>query len=175
MTFRSARLLGWCGAVTLLGVPLQAELSARMRSLIMAESPKFVPPPPEPPKEPGSSIGTPAPLSDDPLVKLPEYRVDESPLARTDPDRLLSGKGLQEKALADYRRSMTDLEWALNRWHIPLITPSAKARAMARYENLRIVRELVRLNDVAGSVGLVDPAGAKKLRRDLDLSRHPEK
>jgi len=175
MTSRTIRLIGGCVVAALAGVPLPAELSVRIRTLIMADTPKFVPPPPEAPPESARPLGRPAPLSDDPLVTLPEFRVDESPLARADPDRLLSTKGLQEKALGDYRKSMTDLEWALNRWHIPLVTPSAKARAMARHENLRIQRELVRLSDVASSVALTDPAGAKKLRRDLDLSRHPEK
>lgn len=156
--------------LTLPGCLAQAELSPRLRALINADVPPFVAPPPEPPR----SESPPPPLSDDPLVKLPEFYVNDSRLARVDPDRLLSPKALRQKAIADYRRSMTDLEWALNRWHIPLVTPSTKARAMARYENLRIQRELLRLADVADSIKAVDPVAAKKLKRAMDLSRHPE-
>ncbi len=128
-------------------IPAQADLSPETRAKIMAAFPAYHPNPPEENK-PAPTVGEPAPLSDDPLVRLPRYYVEESRLAEHDPDRLLTAKGREQKALREYRASMNPLEWFLNSWHIPFLTPSAQARANADYFDRRQTAEAKRLSDL---------------------------
>lgn len=128
-------------------VPAQAQLSPETRAKIMSAFPAYHANPPEE-RKPETTAGEPAPLSDDPLVRLPRYYVEESRLAEHDPDRLLSAKGREEKALREYRASMNPLEWFLNSWHIPLLTPSAQARANADYFEKRQAAEARRLSEL---------------------------
>lgn len=152
----------------------EAELSDKIRAEILAPLPKFEPRPAEPPRPEASSV-PPPPLSDDPLVKLPDYHINEKRVQDRDPDLWLSRRAIEHKAMSDYSDSMTDLEWFLNCWHIPLITPSAQARANAAYANNKMVSEHKRLVSIAKALSHLDSADAKKLLRDLDLSSHPGK
>jgi hypothetical protein len=125
----------------------RADLSPETRAKIMASFPAYHPNPPEE-KKTGSPVGEPAPLSDDPLVRLPRYYVDESRLAQADPDALLTRKALNQKAMVEYHSRMNALEWALNSWHIPFLTPSAQARANAEYDDRKSTAEARRLSDL---------------------------
>jgi hypothetical protein len=142
---RLALVLSCCA---LLGtVPAHAQLSPETRAKIMSSFPAYHPNPPEE-KKPVTVVGEPAPLSDDPLVRLPRYYVEETRLAEHDPDRLLTVKGRDQKAMREYRASMNPLEWMLNSWHIPFLTPSAQARANADYFDRRQTAEARRLSDL---------------------------
>jgi hypothetical protein len=73
---------------------------------------------------------------------------------------------------------MNSLEWALNRWYVPLpfgfsLTPAPQARADAEYAEKKIATEVKRLSEVVSAVAYLDPAAAKKLVRELDLDLHP--
>ncbi len=154
----------------LLPIAVTAELSQKVRAEIVAPLPAYTPPPPEPPK----SIGTPAPLSDDPLVSLPNYHVEDKRVPVPEPDAWLAPAELQKKQLHEYKKSMTPFAWLLNSWFIPFVTPPASARAKAAYDDNRIRSEFQRLNDLADVIAKVDPIEAKKLKASMDPSKLPK-
>ncbi len=133
-------LLGW---LSLAAVPSRAELSQETRAKISADFPAWHPNPPET-GTPAARPDAPAPLSDDPLVYLPTYHVKESLLSHAG-DKLRSEREVQAKALAAYKDSMTDLEWALNSWFVPLFTAPASSRAREYYEDQKTSAETARL------------------------------
>lgn len=169
---RIARAICVCLLLTGATATSYAQLSGKVRSAILEPLPKFVPPPADPSPSPTAA---PAPLSDDPLVRLPDYHIKEKRILDKDPDLWLSQRALNHKAMSEYSDSMTDLEWALNSWHIPFVTPSAQARANARYASNKLMNEQKRLTSIVRAISQLDSAEAKKLLRDLDLSSHPGK
>ena len=157
-----------CASVT------RAELSDKIHAEITVSLPKFTPPLPD--QHPSTPVvGTPAPLSDDPLVTLPTFHIREKNVPDKDPDLWMSRRAIERKAMSAYSDSMTDFEWALNCWYIPFITPSPQARANARYASNKIVNEQKRLSLVVEALAKIDSAEAKKLLHDLDLSSHAGK
>jgi len=156
----------------LLPVAVVAELSQKTRTAIVAEFPAYTPPAAE--KSKPTSFGAPAPLSDEPYVRLPNYRVEDKRVPVVDPDHWLGPAELQKKQLREYKKSMTPLGWLLNGWYIPLIGSPPAARAKAQYESNRLAAEFARLNDLAEAIAKIDPAEAAKLRVSLDPSKLPK-
>ena len=72
-----------------------------------------------------------------------------------------------------YANGMTALEWALNSWHIPFVTPSAQARADEQYRSKRLKLEFTRLADLAATYRQIDSAAGADLLRQLDPTRLP--
>lgn len=168
---RIARVICACFLLAGFTAVSSARLSDKIRAEIVAPFPKFEPPSAD---QTQATTDTPPPLSDDPMVKLPDYHITEKRQDR-DPDLWLSRRAIEHKAMSEYSDSMTDLEWALNSWYIPFVTPSPRARANAAYANSKIIGEQKRLTSLAKSLSRLNSAEAKKLLRDLDLSRHPGK
>lgn len=154
-------------------VPAQAELSPSTRDKIQTGLPAFHPEQAAKETE-AKPHERPAPLSDDPLVNLPNFHVEDRRLAGVHPDDMLGKVEKEKKALQDYRNGMTQLEWLLNCWHIPFLTPSAQARANATYADKRINSEFTRLARLADVIGKTDPAAAAKLKQALDPSKLPD-
>ena len=169
MRLRSACARSGCLAA-LLPLEVAAELSQKVRSEIVASFPAYTPPPPEAPKP----FGTPAPLSDDPLVTLPNYRVEDKRVPTPDPDAWLGRSELQKKQMREYKKSLTPLAWALNSWYIPVIGTSPSSRAKAEYDDKRMREEMQRLNSIADAVAKMDPAEAKKLKAAMDPAKLPK-
>ena len=86
------------------------------------------------------------------IVVLPEVQVRDRKLAQPHPDEWLGPQELQKKAMRAHAAKMSSLELALNRWHIPLVTPSFAARARADYEAQKRAEETQRLEHIE-SVG----------------------
>jgi hypothetical protein len=142
----------FCGFVFLVvGSAAHAEVSAQTRAKINAAFPAYRPNPPEPKPADPSPAGEPPDGSD--VVILPRFYVNESKLGRADPDALLTRQARSEKALRQYRTSTNALERALNSWHIPYLTPSAKARANAAYDQRKNAAEAKRLSDLQKAPG----------------------
>ena len=171
MPARIARVICFCGLLIGFGWQSYAQLSEKIRAQIAANLPKFDPAAAKP--TPESPVGTPAPLSDDPLIQLPDFPVKEKRMSATDPDQWLGRHALERKAMSDYSDSMTDLEWALNCWYIPFITASPQARANAAYASKKIREERKRLESLIKISVPMDSAEDTKLLGDLDFSRHP--
>lgn len=149
-------------------------LSEKIHAKILETLPKFAPPQPGPTGQPSTSaVGTPAPLSGDPLVVLPVYHIREKKETNQDPDLWLSRPALDRKAMGDYRDSMNGLTWVLNCWYIPFLTSSPQARANAAYAEKKLQSEQKRLTSITTLLATMDPAEAKKLAHDLDFSTHP--
>ncbi len=141
--------------------------SPRLREEIRAVLPQFTPSPAPAARE--------AVVPDDPdLLKLPKLVVKEKRLPANDPDVWLTDRAIQQKSLAAYRDSMTDLEWALNKWFIPLISPPASARARQYYEGRKLRDEIDRLNNIVQTIDRTDPKEAARLRRALDPRKLPK-
>ena len=141
MARRLPALLGSC--LLLSTGTVRADLSAETRAKIIAGFPAWHPNPTEASAS-APRTEAPAPLSNDPLVLLPNYHVQDSPLLRAG-DKLRSEREVQAKAMAAYKDSMTDLEWAMNSWYIPIISAPASARARAYYEDKQATDEARRL------------------------------
>lgn len=153
----AALALGCTGAPLLASdppAPDPAPASAqpnRVRQAVADKLPKFSPPVPAPgPTE--STPGEPTPASTLPplaegeqMLRLPDFRVTEPKIFGPDEDDWLTGAELTRKAIRLAERDMTALDLALNRWHIPLLTPSFAARARGAYQQERLDREMDRL------------------------------
>lgn len=172
---RHTPLLFLLGALPAALAPGQDTLSPGMRSSIVATMPAYAPADPAAPSDVEvETVVTrePQPINDQPIVHLPDFSVGAyRRIPGRDPDLWLSQKGRTNTALRDYAAGMTALEWALNSWHIPLVTPSAQSRANEEYLNKRIKLERTRLTDIAVAYKSIDASDGARLLRDMDLTR----
>ena len=155
-------------------VAAPAKISFRLSEEIRASLPKFVPPaPPADAVDAATDAAAGIPADPD-LLLLPKLVVREKRPPGHDPDVWLREKAIQQKAMALYKGSMTDLEWALNCWFIPFVTPPPSVRARAAYENGKKAAEIGRLNSLIKVIGLSDEKEAAKLRRAMDPEKLPK-
>lgn len=137
--------------------------SARLAQEIRTALPKYTPPPARP-----DPILTPAPESlDASLLVLPKVTVKEKLPPTHDPDVWLTRGAIGQKAMVAYKQSMTDLEWALNSWFIPLVTPPASVRARSAYQGNKFRQEVIRLNTLMDRIATEDPQAAAELKQEL--------
>lgn len=146
-------------------------LSPQLRERLLASLPPYQPPAAE--TAPAPADAAPAAETPTDAILLPKFTVKSDRFRRVEPDAWLTEQARSDKALAIYRDKRNALDWLLNSWHIPLLTPSAKARARAEYEEARLADERDRLNRIADVVSRLDPADAAKLHRALDPARAP--
>lgn len=139
--------------------PPETKLSARLSQEIRASLPKFV--------APSAPAATPADATDPGVLLLPRMEVKEKRLPAHNPDLWLGERAVQQKAMVAYRRSLTDLEWALNSWFVPLFAAPAATRARDNYENARVGAKIDQLSQVIEGIGVSDPAAAAQLQQDL--------
>ena len=141
--------------------PVIVRTSLRLQQEIRASLPPFVPPPPRVLDQPKDAAADPDTFA------LPKYTVKEKRPPSHDPDVWLTERAVQQKAMAAYKQSMTDLEWALNSWFVPRVTPPAAARARAAYQEGKFRGEIERVNSLIDSIAREDPVAAAGLRREL--------
>jgi hypothetical protein len=142
--------------------PSPAKTSARLKLEMSAVLPKYTPPPPRALDQPNPAV-----TGDDPnVLALPKFTVKEYRPRDHDPDVWLTEKGAREKAVALYRRSMTDLEWSLNSWFIPLLGSPPSARAHASYQAGKTLAESQRLHRLFSLVSATDAQAAKELEKE---------
>jgi hypothetical protein len=143
-------------------LPKPAKTSARLKQEIQGSLPKYTPPPPQllgPPDLPA--------IEQDPnVLALPTVTVRETRPRNHDPDLWLTDRAIQQKALAAYKQSMTELEWALNSWFIPLVSPPAAARARSAYATNKAMAELQRVHRLLNLISAVDAKGATELEKE---------
>lgn len=92
----------------------------------------------------------------DGIVYLPDYGVVEKKVEQPRADEWLSKQELDRVAVRRMEAKMNTLDMILNRWSIPFLTPSFKARARADYEAERNAEENARLQHV------IDVSNGKK-------------
>jgi len=144
-----------------------AKLSNRLRDEVLTSLPKYIET-----AAPAAPVEN-QPASDPDMLVLPKIIIQEKRLSGNDPDAWLGRRVVQQKAMAAYKGSMTDLEWALNGWYIPIISAPPSARARAAYESARQAAEVGRLNNLINAIEVSDPKMAARLRRGLDPSQLP--
>ncbi len=145
------------------------KVSAKLNEEIRSTLPKYV----TPAAQPSGPDVTAAPPDPD-VLRLPKMIIQEKRLPHSDPDVWLGERVVQQKAMAAYKGSMTDLEWALNCWFIPLFSAPPSVRARAAYESSKAAAEIGRLNNIINTIGLTDPKEAAKLRQAMDLTKLPK-
>ena len=136
------------------------KLSTRLSEEIRSSLPRYVAP---------AATTTPADATppDPDVLVLPKMTVKEKRLPTRDPDVWLGEKVIQQKAMTLYKASMTDFEWALNSWYIPILSAPASVRARAAYDSAKKAAEFDRLAHIINTVESVDPKEAAKLRNEL--------
>jgi hypothetical protein len=174
--------------VCLLGCALAAlaedntsKSTPRLRQAVSSQLPKFIPPPAAGAETnlPATSLA--AMAEDDTLFVLPEFRVMERKIFEPSPDSWLTSGELTRKAVRLAEREMNSLELALNRWHIPLLTPSFAARARATYREQQLSEEMERLDRLLkfpanfdlsdDEIAAMRGTRESSLRATLDLTR----
>ncbi len=149
--------------------PAPVKTSARLSQEIRAALPRFEPPAAAP--GPATSpVLSPAASLDPDVVELPKLTVREKRLPGHDPDVWLNDRIVQRKAMVAYRDSMTDLEWLLNCWFVPLFSAPPSVRGRDYYEGRKRAEEIGRLNNLIKAIGLTDPKAAAKARRAMDVN-----
>lgn len=139
--------------------------SARLRAEIRATLPSF-----SSLAATSTNTATTGEASSDPnVLVLPKLTVREKRLPKMDPELLRNQRDIQKQAMREYKNSMTPLEWALNSWFIPLVTPPVSARARAAYDSKKFAEQLDvmnRLTEVDKLLGTSD-GGVKKAVGDM--------
>lgn len=168
-------------AIGCLTAPLPAEtppatrLSSRMREAVRARLPKFDASQPAPETPPTANAGNPTgPVEKDGIVIFPDYAVVEKKVAEPRADDWVQSDAITRREIRRLEADMTNLELLLNRWHIPLVTPSFGARARYRYETQRFRNEVTHIVDLASAVEQIDPRAAQELREALDFRKLPK-
>jgi hypothetical protein len=151
--------------------PQPVRTSPRLSQEIRAGLPVFVPPVVKPPSDPEESA---VPPSDPDILKLPKFVIREKRPPGNDPDVWLTERTVQQKAMVAYKTSMTDLEWALNSWFIPLFSAPPSVRARQYYESRKLSAEIERLDAIIKTVGLTDPQEAARLKDAMDPQKLPK-
>ncbi|HVZ64753.1 MAG TPA: hypothetical protein VG936_09300 [Lacunisphaera sp.] len=152
--------------------PALTHTSDRLRQEIRATLPKYDAPPAVVPVT--APMVEPPPPPDPDVFVLPKLTIREKKPSSRDPDIWLSDRALRQKSMVAYRTSMTDLEWALNSWFIPLFSAPPSVRARAYYQEMKRADEVDRLGQVIKTIGLTDPKSAAKLKDAMDPRKLPK-
>jgi hypothetical protein len=145
-----------------------AKTSVRLSQEIRATLPRFEPPAATPPA--ASPLLVTVHNLDPEVVELPKMTVLEKRLPGHDHDAWLNDRVVQRKAMVAYRDSMTDFEWLLNCWFVPLFSAPPSVRGREYYESRKQAEEVGRLNNLIKVIGLTDPKAAAKARRAMDVN-----
>lgn len=118
----------------------------------------------------GSAPDTEGPQTNDPNVLiLPKLTVKEKRLPPDAADQLMSRdefKRKMENLYLDEVAKLGPLHYLLNKFTIPILSPSKEERGRAIYQR----RELDRLRHVSDAARSLDPNAAKTFDRELDNS-----
>ncbi len=127
-------------ALLLAASALAAGAGERTREALRAVLPPF-----DPAATADAKPVAPPPAAEGEVVVLPEFRVVEKKVAAPEPDEWLSGAEVTRREMRRAEADMNALDVALNRWHLPFLSPSFAQRARAAYEQRRRGEELRRL------------------------------
>jgi hypothetical protein len=152
--------------------PPPAKTSARLKQEIQVGLPKYTPPPPKVLDLPGSNL----PEDDPALLALPTVTVREKRPQRIEPNDLLKKRELNKKFAREYRDSLSGLDSLLNRFTLPILSPSAAERGRAlhvqrQFEDVRRISEIGKAADAENSAAL--NADVEKTKQDLTWRNRP--
>jgi hypothetical protein len=138
-----------------------AKTSPRLGQEIRANLPKYIPPAP-------TVLDQPKPIDEaDPnVLLLPKVTVKEKRPLSHDPDVWLTDKAVRQKAMAAYKQSLTDFEWALNSWYIPIFGSSPSARARGAYQANKSFAEEQRVHELFNLISTLDARTGQELEQE---------
>jgi hypothetical protein len=139
---------------------ISRELAAKIRDGLPAYSPPA-------PKTEGESVDPPPQTTDPDVLILPKLTVKEKRLPPDAADHLMSKRDFKRKMENLYLDTLAEdgpLNVLLNRFTIPILSPSKAERGRAIYTR----KELERLNHVNRATQEITPDAAKKYQQELD-------
>lgn len=139
--------------------------SQETKARIRAGLPAYQPPPPQAQGSPGVAAES-ANTTADTLV-LPKMLVEEKRLPSDAADHLMSKRDFKRKMENLYLDTLAEdgpLNYLLNCFTIPILSPSKAARGRAIY----VRKEMNRLEHVIDVSKALDPAADKKSQREMD-------
>lgn len=140
------------------------DLAAKIREGL----PKYQPPPPKPAE--GTTAGELPQTTDPNVLVLPKMIVKESRLPADAADHLMRPKDFKRKMENLYLDKVAadgELNYFLNSFTIPILSPSKEERGRALYQR----QEIDRLSRVTNAAKTINPDNAKKLPQELDNRR----
>jgi hypothetical protein len=149
-----------------------AKTSLRLKQEIQGSLPKYAPPPPQVPGLPISNV----PEEEPNILALPKFTVREKRAHRIEPNDLLTTRELNRKFAREYRNSLSGLDALLNRFTIPILSPSAAERGRAlhvqrQFEDAHRIAEIGKAADADNSTAL--QADVEKTKKDLTWRNRP--
>lgn len=146
--------------------PTPAIVSREISAHIRAGLPAYQPPPAKPDDQAADTPG-PAEPPDPSILVLPKMTVKEQRLPPDAADHLMSRDALKRKMENVYLDEIAkdgELNYFLNKFTIPLLSPSKEERGRA----ITTRRELDRLSHVSKAARALDPDAEKKFQKELD-------
>ena len=140
-------------------------ISPEVSAALAAAAPKYTPPPPKPEPKPESEqvdlreVDKPK----NQIIRLPKYMVREQKPVVFSERAITTDKGLADIAV---RRYISEVDRALNRFHIPFLTGSMEDRALAMYAEDERLKNMSDLRDSAADAAKVDPAAGTYIMRE---------
>lgn len=156
-------LVGLATALSAAG-PSAAIISREISAKIREGLPAYQPPAPRPE---GEAAETGPQTTDPDVLVLPKITVKEKRLPSDADDHLMSRDDFKRKMENLYLDTIAEdgpLNYFLNRFTIPILSPSKEERGRAIYKR----RELDRLRRVNDTMRRIDPGTAGRLERELD-------
>lgn len=137
-------------------------LAAQLRAA--ADNPKYAPPAPEPPHPVEAMVDarkTDKPQND--IIRLPEYVVlERKPQVFTERD-ISTQKGLTDIAM---KRYISETDYVMNRFHIPIFGQSVEDRALAMYAEQERLNNIDATETMAKAVSFEKPAEGAYLLKE---------
>jgi len=131
-------------AILALAVAPFAAAGERTANALLEVLPKFDPAKSAAAKKPEANKVE-RPVAQEGVTILPDFKVLEKKPEEPKPDQWLNQKEVTRREVRRAEAAMNPLELALNRWHIPLISPSFADRVRAEYEAKQRAEEAQRL------------------------------
>ncbi len=140
-------------------------ISPEASAALAAAAPKYTPPPPKPEPKPEAEevdlreVDKPK----NKIIRLPKYIVQEQKPVILTERAISTRKGLEDIAV---RRYISEVDRALNRFHIPFLTASMQQRALAMYAEDERLKNMTDLRDSAADAAKLDPASGTYIMRE---------
>jgi hypothetical protein len=140
-------------------------ISPEVAAQLQAFAPKYTPPPPKPAPKPEEE-DVDAREVDKPrngIIRLPKMLVQEPKMPVFNERAISTEKGIRDIAV---RRYISEVDRAMNRFHIPFITQSLEERAMAMYREDERLKNITDTKDMANTVSKGDAAQGAYIRKE---------
>lgn len=130
-------------------------VSPEVAAQLQGYAPKYTPPPPKPAPKPEEEDAREVDKPRNGIIRLPKYIVQEPKSPVLNERAVSTPQGIRDIAV---RRYISEVDRALNSFHIPFLTSSLEDRAMAMYAEDERLKNISSMKDAAATVSKGDPA-----------------